>query len=480
MLTERLRRRRTPLLGGLALLLSVSVAACDAEPTPPPNPGPTQAKPVDLTFGVWGSDREIAAYQSVVDTYNQSATGVEVTIRSWPDPDALADAITSGEQAPDVFLLARTDLQNITEQELNRPVLELVDERGVDFGDGVSREAFLAFSADDDLQCMPYGVSPKVIYYNKDLIDFERMAERELPAPSPVDEEDDRTTDDPEVEGEEQPTYASWSFEEFRAAAQFASRPRRNTKGVHVEPSVRALAPFIYSGGGEVFDDEVEPTSLAFSSDETREALTPTLELLRDPALTLTQKQLDRASALEWFKRGRLGMIAGFRSTVPELRDASGLDFGVMPMPVLDDRATVGDLSGLCISAKPPATIPQAADFLVYVVSNEAVARVATAGYLVPANLQVAASDDFLQPDLPPANAQIFNTSVREIRLLPLIDSIRQLEQAVAEPLRQLLTMPVPDTEALTTQIDEESRPVLDPDAVSGEPDPETETESDE
>jgi multiple sugar transport system substrate-binding protein len=458
MVRDRLRRRRTPVLATLLLILAGSIAACDSEANPPPPPGPTDTTPVELTFGVWGSDPEIAAYQSVVNTYNESAIGVHVTIKGWPSAEALADSIKAGEHPPNVFLLSRADLAAVTEEGLNRPLLELVDERGVDFGDGYSRDAVLAFSDADELQCMPYGVSPMVIYYNKDLIDFERMAQRELPVPTP----------DPDTGA-----YDRWNFEQFAAAAGFASRPRRGTKGIHIDPTLRGLAPFIYAGGGDVFNSDSEPTSLDFSSDETRDALTPTLELLRDPALTLTEDELSEAPAIDWFKQGKLGMIAGFRSMLPELRQAPGLNFDVMPMPSIDDEATIGDISGLCISSRPAATIPQAADFLVYVVSSEAVARVATAGYLVPANLQVAASDDFLQPDQLPASAQTFNTSIRDMRLLPLIDSFRDLEAAVRGPLRQLLTMPVPDLEALTTQIDEESRPLLDPEFVSESPDPE-------
>lgn len=471
MVRDRLRRRRTPILGTLILLLAVSVAACDSEaPRPEPDPGPTTATPTALTFGVFGNDLEIEAYQSVVDTYNESATGAEVTIESWPDPQMLADAITAGQTPPDVFMLSRADLAEITEAGLNTPLLELVDERGVDTGDNYARDSVLAFSANDELQCMPYDVSPMVIFYNKELIDFERMAERDLPAPPPVDEGDEAT------DQTTPPTYDSWTFEEFRAAAEFASRPRRETKGIHIEPTLLGLAPFIYSGGGDVFDDDVQPTSLAFSSDGTRDALTPTLELLRDPALTLTEKQLSQATPTEWFKRGRLGMMAGFRSQVPELRAAPGLDFDVMPMPVIDEAATVGDISGLCLASET-ASLPEAADFLVYVVSAEAVARVATAGYLVPANLQVAQSEDFLQSDAKPTSSEVFSTSIRDMRLAPLIDSLRELEAAVEEPLRQLLTMPVPDLEALTTQIDEESQPILDPDSVTGSPDPDA-TES--
>ena len=482
MMRDRLRRRRTPIVVSLLLVVSASLAACDSEAQPRPKPTPTTAGPTELTFGVWGNSREIDAYQSVVDTYNESASGVQVTIKAWPDAEALADAVLAGGDTPDVFLLSRTDLERVSEAGLNKPLLELVDERGVDFGDGYSREALLAFSAADDQQCMPYGVSPMVIFYNKDLIDFERMAERELPAPTPLEPEGEEPDESPGDGTEEQtqadPTYVAWTFDELAAAAKFASRPRRQTKGIHVEPNLRGLAPFVYAGGGEVFDDDAEPTSLAFSSDETRDALTPTLELLRDPALTLTQEQLEEKPAIEWFKQGQLGMMAGFRSMVPDLRRASGLDFDVMPMPTMDDRATVGDVSGLCISARPVATIPQAADFLVYLASAEAVARVATAGYLVPANLQVAASEDFLQSDQRPATAQVFNASVPDMRLMPLIDSFRELEAAVRDPLRQLLTMPVLDAEALTTQIDEESRTILDPEAES--PDPDETTSDDE
>ena len=56
-----------------------------------------------------------------------------------------------------------------------RVMLDLVNEREIPIGDDFAREAVQAFSVDDDLQCMPYTVSPMVIYYNTDLINFERM-----------------------------------------------------------------------------------------------------------------------------------------------------------------------------------------------------------------------------------------------------------------------------------------------------------------
>ncbi len=121
-------------------------------------------------------------------------------------------------------------------------------------------------------------------------------------------------------------------------------------KGVHIAPTLAGLSPFIESGGGSVFDDDDDPKSLAFSSDDSKSALERTLELLRRPQVTLDENQLASASPLKWFIRGKLGMIAGYRSLVPQLRLIPGLNFDVMPMPVLDSSATVGDVTGLCLS----------------------------------------------------------------------------------------------------------------------------------
>ncbi|MDN4171452.1 extracellular solute-binding protein [Nocardioides sp. SOB77] len=445
----RLRRGRRSSRRGLAALvvlaLGLGLTGC-TEDGDPPAPDPTRAAPpVRLLFGVWGNDEEVSAYQAMVDTYNARSQDSQVELRSWNDREDLADALQAGGKVPDVFLTSRRDLKWLVDEGLTQPVDELLDERGTEFGDNYSRDALRAFSADTRLQCMPYGISPTVVFYNTELVDFERMRNRELPAPS--DEDDTR-----------------WTFEEFVAAADFSTRPRKRTRGVHVEPTMAGLAPFVESGGGSVFDDETEPTSTSFSSDGSREALTRTLELLRNPQLTLTDQQLQRATPQTWFERGRLAMMTGDRSLVPVLRQVQGLEFDVMPIPSLGSYATVGDITGLCLS-KAAASTAEGADFLVHATSTESVTRVVRAGYLVPANLEVAYSEDFVQPGRLPVHSSVFTDSIRALRVPPLLDSWDELEAAVRDDIRSLVTSaPELDLEAVTEQIDLDSQRVLDPD----------------
>ena len=163
----------------LAVLLALVTACADGlhrrrRPRPASRRRRRRPEVVDLTFGVWGTDEEVAAYQDVVDVYDEETDEVEVEIKTYATHDELLAALKGGE-VPDVFLVEprRPGLPARRSASPSRSA-SLLDERDVEFGDDYSRAALEAFSFDRDLQCMPYGISPMVVYYNTDLVDFER------------------------------------------------------------------------------------------------------------------------------------------------------------------------------------------------------------------------------------------------------------------------------------------------------------------
>ena len=440
------------------LVLSLAVAGCTTDqPTPPQGSPPSSqppAGPRKLTFGAFGQPEELTAFKQVVDSFNASSQTRQVELITWTDREQALDDVLHG-RAPDAFLTSQGDLGALADTASTRPVSLLLDERGIDFGDRYSRDALEAFSYDDDLQCMPYSVSPMVIYYNDELVDFAKMQRRELDVPL-------------DTEGE---ISDRWDLDQFAEAATFASR-RGDVDGVWIEPTLLGLSPFIYSGDGQVFDGD-EPTSLAFSSDGTRAALEQTLAILRDPLLTPSGEELRKATALQLFKRGKLAMIAGFRRLVPELREVESLSFDTISMPVIDSAATVGEIEGLCIKANTPY-VNDAADFLAFAVSDAALEIVARTGYIVPANTEVASSDAFLSSPQDPAHASVFNSAIRGMVVPPRLDDSASLEEAVAPLVEDLVTSPgILDLELMTEEIDLASRTVLSPESV-----PETPSES--
>lgn len=435
----------------LTCLAVLGLAACTTESemggpanapsfTPSPTDPPVQL--AELTYGVFGVEAELEAYQTVVDDYNARASTVEVTLETWPTSAAMMRAITRGEADPDIYQVTRDQLADVVDEGRNVPLFALLEDRNLSYGDNYPLDTIEALSRGNDLQCMPYGISPTVMYLNTDLIDFDAMRLRDLPTP-----EDEM---------------AGWDFEEFAAAAEFGTHKRAKSRGLTIEPTLAAMAPYLYSGGGSLFDDDTEPTSLDLSSGENQETLETLLALARNPLVTLTDTQLRKATPLEWFERGRLAMLQGERSLTPRLRKVPGLDFDVMPMPRIGRSATTGDVTGICIA--PGDSVQRSADFLVHLISAEGFEPVAEAGYTVPANTSVARSVEFLQPNRQPEHAGAFNASVDAMELLPLAAEDPELLSAVGGLVEQLFTMTLPpDIEVATELIDATSREVLDP-----------------
>lgn len=405
------------------LALGAGCASNDDPSKAEPSPSPTgSAGPTTITLAVHGPGPVLDAYRRIAARYTAEHPDTKVTVRTHATRAAAAAALREDrakDAAPDVFLIDRDDLAGLVEDEAVTPVNDLLAEREVDFGDSYVRSGLEAFSADVALQCMPSDISPLVVYYNPRLINLDQIAEA-----GRNDVDQDR----------------GWTLEEFGVAALQARRP--GVRGLHVAPELEQVAPFVWSEGGNVVDDEEEPSTLTLSDGPSADALEQLLELVRNPALTFSQSALQRRSALQRFKAGRLGMILGYRDLTPALRAVKGLTFDVMPLPTLSSGATIASSSGLCISADTEST-GKAADFLAELISDDAARLLARTGYVMPANLNVINDDVFLQTGQQPLHADVFGRTVRDTRLLPSTPRWPLVRRSAARALAELFYQPV-------------------------------------
>ena len=320
---------------------------------------------------------------------------------------------------------------------------ELLTERRVNFGDGYTRSSLEAFSADSALQCMPTDVSPLVVYYNTRLIDLSLAAE---PDHRPVTQE------------------TGWTLDEFRRVAALARRP--GIRGLYVAPDLRQVAPFVWSGGGDLVDDPDEPTTLALSEDSSATAMENLLAVVRDPAITFDQAALRRRSPVQRFKDGKLGMLLGYRELLPVLRQQQGLNFDVMPLPRAGGAATDASTRGICMAAKSDQ-VEKAADFLADVVSTKSAEQLAATGYVMPTNLEAVNGDSFLQRGQRPLHAEVFEREMRHVEEMPRSKYWPDVQRASLRPLSALFYDPVIDPlQEKLAAIDEASRLIFNPDAT--------------
>lgn len=423
----------------------VTTAACSSEKADATKPTgtPTPTGPTLLTFAVYGPPQVVTAYTKIAADFSAAHPDIVVNVRPYDNRQQAEAALAAERKAgdpPDAFLADLQELPTLVDEKAVRRLDELLGERHVDFGDGYQRDALEAFSSDNALQCMPVDVSPMVVYVNTDLISLAAVTG---PGERPITPE------------------TGWSVDQFAAAA--AQATRKGVRGVYVAPDLEQVAPFIWSGGGQVVDDPKTPTTLTLADGASSAALEKLLEVVRNPRLTFNQAQLEKRSPLQRFKTDSLAMMLGYRDLTPQLRAQENLRFDVMPLPKVRSKATIGQSSGLCLSSasKHPE---KTADFLAYAVSNDATALLADTGYVVPTNLDIVNSDAFLQPDEMPASASVFSSTVRSIHFLPRVPTWPSVAAGIDPLLSGLFYDPVIDPlEERLKAIDAASAPLFTP-----------------
>ncbi|MEP6816277.1 MAG: extracellular solute-binding protein [Marmoricola sp.] len=439
--------RRTSAVAAAALLIGLGAACTPDGQTPPKSTVTAPTRPGQVTLAVYGPDPVISAYTTVAARFTAKHPTIAVDVKSYATHDEAMRALSGTvgtTSAPDIFLAGEGDLDSLMKANANQRVDQMLSERNVDFGDGYERVGLEAFSDDSALQCMPVDVSPLVVYYNARLVHLAKLRPPGQPAPNSDD---------------------GWTFEDFIAAAQQSST--RTTRGVYVAPDLNQVAPFVLSGGGQVVDDLEQPTTMTLSSGASENALRQLLQLVRDPGLTFTPKQLAKHDAVSRFKAGTLGMLVGFRDLTPELRKQEGLTFGVMPMPRLGTSATVANISGLCVKPKL-ANAGAVGDFLAYVVGEKASRILAATGYVTPANSEALHSDDFEQPTLEPNGSNVFVTQLSNVNALPALPGWKKAVAAADIRLYRLFYDPLIDPLGdRLTAIDDTSRTILAPPGTS-------------
>ncbi len=245
------RLRRPRLAAVLALTVAATaLAACDASASssaqPPPSSPPTTSahfplscRPRRSPSASLGDDRRgrgLPADGLPVRPAQPPGDGVGGVLarRQRDDRPAFAD----GAKVPDVFLATRRYLPWLMEHQTIQPVDQLLDERGVDFGDSYPRSTLTAFAVDNapDLPALRHRAHRS----STTTPTWSSSVRSPTPRPSPVR------------------AGASTSSRRPRGGPSGTARARPGCTSTRRWPASR---PFVYSGGGELFDDAAQPTS---------------------------------------------------------------------------------------------------------------------------------------------------------------------------------------------------------------------------
>lgn len=403
---------------GIVLVGLLMAAGCAAGPEPAGK----------IVLQVRAEPEEAAVYRSLISAYRESGGG-EVELVTVGRDDHLARLSTgfASGNGPDVFLINYRDYSPFVQRGAVEPAGPLLEGQGVDFA-AYYEQPLRAFTYNRALQCMPQNISSLVVYWNRALF----------------------------TEAGVEPPKAGWSWEEFTRTARALTTD--GVKGVGIDPSITRMAPFIWSSGGTIVDDDTAPTRTTLHEPGARAALQAVLDLIASGA-TPTKEQVAAQGLEEQFMTGKLAMFLSSRVEVPALREQRGLDFDVAGLPVLGKPASVLHSDAYCVASSSPNK-QAAARFVAYAIGQQGQTVTALGGRTVPSLRSVATSPAFLSPTRAPASSQVFLDAIPLLRHTPVIPSWPEVEDVIGTQLERAFEDGVPLDEVLA-EIRAQADPLL-------------------
>jgi multiple sugar transport system substrate-binding protein len=399
-------RSRTRTLAAFVAVLALATAGCGGL-------GGGDEASGELSFLVFGEPEELKAFRAVITGFRDEQPDVNVKLIEASDrDDLLARLATSfaGGTPPDLFLLNYRFYGQFAARGVLEPIQDRLEDSEAFEEEDFYPQALEAFRRDGELVCLPQNISSLVVYYNRDMF-------REAGVPEPED---------------------GWTWNDMVEKAIKLTKDKDgdgniDQYGLGVEPSIIRLAPFVWSNGGELVDDEEKPTRFTLDTPEGLAAMKAFFDL-RDKHLVIPSDQEREAEDEETrFLNNRLAMVLSSRRSTPSFRTITAFDWDIAALPKHEQPAGILHSDAYCLT-KDSDSKDAAWKFMEFALGPEGQRITAASGRTVPSLKEVAESDAFLDPSAKPANSRVFLDTIDVIRRVPNVSTWPEIEDA-AEPI---------------------------------------------
>jgi multiple sugar transport system substrate-binding protein len=362
-----------------------------------------------LSFMAFGDPEELVAYRELIDAFQVAEPGVTVEFIETSDRDDLIARLSTafaGGAPPDLFLMNYRFYGQFAVKGVLESLQPYLDSSDVFRADEFYAQAMEAFQVDGEQICMPQNISSLVVYYNEDLFD-----EAGLSYPD---------------EG--------WTWADFLRMAKALTVDVdgdgvTDRYGVGMDPEVIRLAPFIWSSGAELVDDETDPTRFAVDTPTAIQAMQDFFDLHSVYGVAPGDEQLESEDTETRFLNGTLGMVFSSRRDTPSFRTITDFGWDVAGLPRRGQPAGILHSDAYCLTTASENK-DTAWRFVEFALGPEGAPIVAASGRTVPSLIEVANSDAFLDPTRDPANSRVFLDTIPVIRRVPNISTWPEIEDA--------------------------------------------------
>jgi multiple sugar transport system substrate-binding protein len=393
----------------------------------------------EISFLVFGEPEELRAYRSVVRSFRRVEPDVEVKLIEASDrEDLIARLATSfaGGSPPDLFLLNYRFYGQFAARDVLEPIESRLQESKAFEPEDFYPQALDAFRFDGELTCLPQNISSLVVYYNRGLFRSARVSEPK----------------------------AGWTWKELVEKALALTRDidqdgTVDQYGLGVEPTLIRIAPFVWSNGGELVDDDTQPTRFTLDTPAAQRALQEFFDLRQLHLVVPSEDEIESEDDESRFQNGRTAMVLSSRRATPAFRTITKFDWDIAPLPRHKQAAGILHSDAYCMT-KASGNKEAAWRFIEFALGAEGQRITARSGRTVPSLIEVSESEAFLDPAAKPRNSRVFLDTIPVIRRVPTISTWPEIEEKSEMILENGLYEGVSSKE-IARQLDADTREIF-------------------
>ena len=195
------------------------------------------------------------------------------------------------------------------------------------------------------------------------------------------------------------------TFQDFLNLAQKLTDKEKGIFGISFEEEPLFYLPYLMSEGGGILSDDGDENIL--DTDASRRGIKFYAVLRKKYNAAPKQNESASATMAQMFLQGKIAMHLSGRWLVPKYREAAEFDWDIAPFPKGSAGSIVPlDASGWAISADSKHK-EESKRLIKYLSSKESLEKFSKSGLIVPAKIDAANSEYFLD-NQKPQNAKIF------------------------------------------------------------------------
>lgn len=342
---------------------------------------------ITIQFSSWGSESEMKILKPILNDFEHENPNIKVNFLHIPQNYfQKIHLLFASNTSPDILFINNQYLPIYA----NAGVLEDLSNYDEYFNYADFYEKSLeALSWNGKLYVIPRDISNLVIFYNKDIFDKYNVS-----YPS-----------------------KNWSYDNFVQTAQKLTH-KPHVFGISFEEEPLFYLPYLMSFGLDDLPD--------FENDKTKFGLKKYAALRNEYKVSPLKSDVASATMAQMFLQGRLGMHLSGRWLVPKYREEAKFDWDIVEFPQGTSGSIVPmDASGWAIS-KSSKHKKEAAKLVQYLSSKQCSQKFTQSGLIVPARIDVANSEYFLD-EQKPRNAKVFLDVIETSKPTPVSINYREI-----------------------------------------------------